>query len=362
VEKKTAIIAVAVAAIVVIAAVAVAFLVLDDGGNEGKVLYWTQIAPKDQQANFVSGQIDAGVSWEPYCSDSILAGDAHVLKWSGEIWPNHPCCVLAIKTSYISANPDLVARVTRAHIDANQWILDAIADPDGTNYTLLMQMGASFSGRSTAVVEAAVEHIKFSYELTDTVEDGFKEFTEMFIDLNQTSLHDYPSVDAFVTDFVDPSVITAALTVQPSATILGSINMGYLAGDLHQFARVVAMNATLGGGKNLYEKYGVNVVSANPAGYLNGGAVMDAFAAGVIDVGYLGAPPAILKKLNVGTDIKVVALANSEGSAILAVDGINSFDELDNKTVATPGPSSIQHLLLLVYAKDQGFEVKLKGT
>jgi ABC-type nitrate/sulfonate/bicarbonate transport system substrate-binding protein len=89
---------------------------------------------------------------------------------------------------------------------------------------------------------------------------------------------------------------------------------------------------------------------------------MDAFAAGVIDVGYLGAPPAILKMLNVGTDITVAALANSEGSAILAVEGIDSFDELENKTVATPGPSSIQHLLLLVYAEEQGFTMKLEGT
>jgi len=362
VEKKTTqLIVVAVVAIIIIAAVAVIFWPDDVDGGE-KTLYWTPVPPKDQQANFVSGAIDAGVSWEPYCSDSILAGDAHVLKWSGEIWPNHPCCVVAVKTSYLSSNPDLVARITRAHIDADMWLVDALAHPDGANYTLLMQMGATFSGRSTDVVAAAIEHIKYSYELTSEVQDGFGEFTQMFIDLNQTSLGSYASVDAFVSDFVDTSIVTAALAVQPSETILGTVNLGFLAGDLHQFARVIAMNTTVGGGQTLYQKFGINVVAANPAGYANGGAVMDAFAAGVIDVGYLGAPPAILKKLNVGTDIKVAALANSEGSAILAVDGIDSFDQLDNKTVATPGPSSIQHLLLLVYAKEQGFTVKLKGT
>jgi NitT/TauT family transport system substrate-binding protein len=192
--------------------------------------------------------------------------------------------------------------------------------------------------------------------------DGFADFTEMFIDLNQTSLGSYDSIDDFVTDFVNDTMITAALSVQPSDEVLGTIDLGFLAGDLHQFARVVAMNSTVGGGKTLYETYGLNVVAANPAGYLNGGAVMDAFAGGAIDVGYLGAPPAILKKLNVGTDIKVVALANSEGSAILAREGINSFAELENHTVATPGPSSIQHLLLLFYAEQQGFQMKLEGT
>jgi len=362
VEKKTIqLLAIAVVAIVIIAAVAIIFW--PDEEPPEKTIYWTPVPPKDQQASFVSGAIDGGVSWEPYCSDSILAGDAHVLKWSGEIWPNHPCCVLAVKSSYLSSNPDLVARITRAHIEADLWLVDALAHPDGANYTLLLDMGATFSARSTDVVAASLEHIKYSYELTSEVQDGFADFTEMFIDLNQTSLGDnYDSVDDFVSDFVDTSIVTAALAVQPSETILGTVNLGFLAGDLHQFARVIAMNATVGGGQTLFEKFGVNVVATNPAGYANGGFVMDAFAAGVIDVGYLGAPPAILKMLTVGTDITVAALANSEGSAILAVEGIDSFDELENKTVATPGPSSIQHLLLLVYAEEQGFDMKLKGT
>ncbi len=330
--------------------------------SQNKTVYWISIPPKDQQAALVAGTVDGAVSWEPYVSDSLVAGDAHVLLWSGDIWPHHPCCVVAVKTSYLDANADLVARMVRAHIEADLWILDALEHPDGANYTLLMQMGSSFSGRNVEVVQAAVQHIEYSFELTPQVTGWFGNFTQMFIDLNQTSLGSYASVDAFVSGLVDDNVITAALAVQPSNEILGTVNLGYLAGDLHQFARVVAMNDTVGGGKTLYEKFGVNVVAANPAGYLNGGAVMDAFAANAIDVGYLGVPPAILKKLNVGTDIKVVALANSEGSAIIAKAGINSFADLNNKTVATPGPSSIQHLLLQFYANEQDFNMKLKGT
>jgi NitT/TauT family transport system substrate-binding protein len=360
-KRTTYIIAIVVAIVVVVAAVA-AYYYLIPPPEEKKTVYWIGIPPKDQQASLQAGTVDAAISWEPYCSDSIIAGDAHVLAWSGDIWPNHPCCVVAVKTSYLNDHPDLVARMVRAHIEADLWILDALEHPNGANYTLLMQMGSSFSARSTDVVEAAVQHIKYSFEMTPQVTDWFGNFTQMFINLNQTDLGSYPSIDAFVNDLVDDSVIDAALAVQPSNEVLGTVNLGFLAGDLHQFARVVAMNSTVGGGQTLYEKFGLNVVAANPAGYLNGGAVMDAFAGNAIDVGYLGVPPAILKKLNVGTDIKVVALANSEGSAILARAGINSFADLDNKTIATPGPSSIQHLLLLYYADQQGFVPKLKGT
>lgn len=362
-DKKTGyIVAIVVAIVVVVAAVAAYYYWPTDGGGTKKTVYWIGIPPKDQQASLVSGAVDGAVSWEPYCSDSIVAGDAHVLLWSGDIWPNHPCCVVAVKTSFLNEHPDLVARMVRAHIEADLWIQDALEHPGGTNYTLLMQMGSSFSARSVEVVEAATQHIKYSFELTPQVTDWFGNFTQMFIDLNQTNLGSYASVDAFVNDLVDDSALSAALAVQPSNEIIGTVNLGYLTGDLHQFARVVAMNSTAGGGMSFYEKFGINVVAANPAGYLNGGAVMDAFAANAIDVGYLGVPPAILKKLNAGTDVKVVALANSEGSAILARAGIDSFADLENKVVATPGPSSIQHLLLLWYADQQGFQPKLQGT
>jgi NitT/TauT family transport system substrate-binding protein len=361
-DKKTGyIVAVAVVAIVVVAAVA-AYYYWPQTPSEQKTVYWIGIPPNQQQAALQDGSVDGAVSWEPYVSDSIVAEDGHVLLWSGDVWPHHPCCVVAVKTSYLSDNPDLVARMVRAHIEADLWIIDALNHPESANYTLLMDMGSVFSGRSVEVVQEAVQHIEYSFELTPEVVDWFGNFTQMFIDLDQASLGSYPSVDAFINDLVNDSVIGAALAVQPSNEILGTVNLGYLAGDLHQFARVVAMNATVGGGKTLYEKFGLNIVATNPAGYLNGGAVMDAFAAGVIDVGYLGVPPAILKKLNVGTDIKVVALANSEGSAIIAKAGINSFEELEGKVVATPGPSSIQHLLLLWYANTQGFAVKLQGT
>jgi NitT/TauT family transport system substrate-binding protein len=89
---------------------------------------------------------------------------------------------------------------------------------------------------------------------------------------------------------------------------------------------------------------------------------MDAFKAGTIDMGYLGAPPALLRVINSGVDIKIISLVNTEGSAIIATNDITTFDQLNNKTIATPGPASIQHLLLLSYANEHGYKVKLAGT
>jgi NitT/TauT family transport system substrate-binding protein len=361
-KKATAVIA---AVVVVVVVVAAAILIaMQPVPPPGKVIYWTQVAPVNQEAQLASGAIQGGVSWEPYVSDSLLAGTGTALVWSGDVWPNHPCCVVAMKTGF---NFDLAARVVRAHIDANAWMADAIAHPDSANYTLLMQMGADFSNRNVSVVANSVEHVKYGYELSADVLSGIRMFTEDFIALNQTSnatLHSrgYATVDDFVSSFVDTSVIEAAMQVTYSPTIIGTVSLGYLTGDLHQFARVVAMNTTIWGGQNLFAKYGVNIQTPNPGGYANGGDEMTAFAAGTIDMGYLGVPPTILKTLNADTHVKVVALVNSEGSAIVVKTGITSFDELEGKTVATPGPASIQHLLLLYYANQHGYTVKLVGT
>lgn len=139
------------------------------------------------------------------------------------------------------------------------------------------------------------------------------------------------------------------------------VRVGYLVGDLHQLARVVADNKTAFNNVSLFEKYGVNV--SYPTGPLaNGGAVMDALAAKLIDVGYLGAPPAILKRLNADNRVVIIAQVNNEGSSIIVKAGINTVHDLDQKTVATPGTSSIQHLLLLQYASANGMNVTQAGA
>lgn len=332
---------------------------------EQPVIYWTTVAPKDMKAQLDAGLIEAGVGWEPYVSDALLANSADEIVWSGDIWPDHPCCTLVVKTSFLQSNPDFVARLVRADIDATVWMADAMAHPGSANHTALLNMGASLSGRSIVVVEAALQHIKYAYDITDAAKADLVDLTNMFVELGQTTdqtvhARGYATVTDFIDAVTDTSVVAAAMNVQPSLVILGSIKLGCIAGDLHQLAQVVARNATLFGGQSLFQKYGVNIESATS--FANSASVMDAFATGSIDAGYLGVPAAILKRLNAAIDVTLVALVNNEGSAIIAERGITSLEDLVGKTVATPGVASIQHLLLLIYANQNGYTLKLRGT
>lgn len=355
-KRSYIIAAVVVVAVVLVAAIAWAMI----PQNTEKTVKFTTVAPRLQADGIGQGSIAGGVAWEPYCSQAIMSGNAHVLYWSDEIWPDHPCCVVVTSSAFAQSNPDVVKAFLKANSLANAWIADAAANPGSENYTLLLQMGAQFSNVNNDVVASALNHTTFTDELTPAFQDGLKNFTNEFIKLNQTSqaklnAAGYSSVDDFISKYVDESYLDSMNDAQPT-TQMTDVRVGYLAGDLHQFARLVAMNATVGGGTSLFQQYGINAIAANAGGFSAGPAEMDAFAANTVDIGYLGSPPAILKHLNNNIDVKIVAGANTEGSALVVSNDIHSFEDLNGKTVGDPGLGSIQHLLLQAMAEKNGFK------
>ncbi len=188
-------------------------------------VYWVQIPPVDQKAALEkpvkSGGVDAAVGWEPYGSDSILDGTAHILEWSGDVWPNHPCCVIAVRTAFAEANPEVVAKVLRAHIDANEWIADAKTDTSSENYTKLVGMAGAFANRDDDVIKSAINHTQFTYEIDDSFKTGLSNFTQSYIDLKivaqgKVSERGYSSIDDFVNKFVDPTYLEQAVNVTKS--------------------------------------------------------------------------------------------------------------------------------------------------
>ena len=369
---RKVLIAIGVAAIVVLAAVAAALLLVG-GGSKGGTVYYVTLAPKDMKASLSTGQIDAYIAWEPFVSDSVVGDVGDVMMWSEEIMPNHPCCVVAVRNEFVAGanGPDLTNRFVKAHVDATTWMNTALADHNSAEYTQLVNMAVQFTQRNASVVEAAFEHLVYDFEMDTSFKSALEQFTDMYIETNITTnqkLTDrgYSDTSDFVNKYVNGSYLAAASSVSPSATILNPsspIRLGYLLGDLHQMAQVVAQNnSVLGTGKSMFETYGLYVTNATGAPYANGGAEMNGFAAGAVDIGYLGAPPAIVNHLNSAVGTKIIALANSEGSGIVvgAGSGMTDLGDLVNKTVATPGESSIQFLLLKIALQREGIDLKIK--
>jgi NitT/TauT family transport system substrate-binding protein len=133
-----------------------------------------------------------------------------------------------------------------------------------------------------------------------------------------------------------------------------SVRIGYLSQDLHQLALRIAYQ------KGWFAEEGINVTLLQ---YQNGAYEMDGFLAGQIDMGYLGAAPALTKSIAQHINITVLATANLEGSSIMVLKG--EYDEgrivnvsgLANKTIFHPGPSSVQSFLLRLALNQSGISV-----
>ncbi|PKL68607.1 MAG: aliphatic sulfonates ABC transporter substrate-binding protein [Methanobacteriales archaeon HGW-Methanobacteriales-1] len=116
------------------------------------------------------------------------------------------------------------------------------------------------------------------------------------------------------------------------------IEVGYLPTD-HSAALLVAKH------NKTYENNGLNVKTVQ----INSGSnIVDAVASGDVDIGYVGITPA-MQGISKGIPIKVVGSVNMVGSGIVVEPNstITSPADLKGKSIATPGVSSIQQVLLL---------------
>ena len=132
------------------------------------------------------------------------------------------------------------------------------------------------------------------------------------------------------------------------------VRIGYLTKDLHQLALRVAVE------NGLFEREGINVQLEE---FGNGGYVMDGFLAGEIDMGYLGAAPALVKSLNQDIMITILAAVNMEGSAIMVKKSeydaghVTTIADLVGKTVFHPGPATVQNFLLRLALNQSGLSI-----
>lgn len=378
---KKVIYAIAIVAIVVTASAAVLYVLANQNKEPGQKypVYFTTMPVSSMKGSLASGGIDGFIAWEPFGSEAIDEDVGVALEWSSEIMPNHPCCVVAASTDYLSKDlggglqgSDITLRFVKAHVETTKWMVDALAHKDGANYTLLVNLGMQFTSKSQAIVTSALNHLKYGYQMDDVFMDGITNFTEMFINggvitPDKLALGGYSNVTDFVNKYANQTFLNAQSTVQPSDSILNPsdpVRIGFLKADIHELAQWVAQNKTAGGGaKSFFEKYGVNVANASSTGgYSSGPEEMDKFAAGDVDIGYLGCAPAIQKHLNAQVHTVMVAQANSEGSAIIVKvgSGITSIDDLQNKTIAVPSTGSIQYVLLKAAVEDAGLQLQLK--
>jgi len=116
------------------------------------------IKPPEMISVLGSGQIAAFMAWEPYPSLAIGQAAGSVLTYSENIWPDHPCCVLAVSRDFLEKRPAEVDALRRAH----QRSIDYIK----SNPEEAVAIGVQYTAMEPAVVAAALRHIQFDQHLS----------------------------------------------------------------------------------------------------------------------------------------------------------------------------------------------------
>ena len=311
------------------------------------------------------GTITGMVGWEPYPSEAILNGGKLLWK-SSEIWPHHPCCVLAYDQEWYERTPDadeILRRVVASHKEAQEWVTEA-KDPGSRDYEKLVAYSMEFTSRSREVCELALENIDFDYDIDS---EGVLTYAESLrryglFNERQWKKSGYNDVGDYVDHMTDDRYLAAPRNEGVGEELIG-VRFGYLTEDLHQLSFYVACK------EGIFEHHGIKPALGHDP-FENGVQEMrEGFKMNSIDIGYLGIAPTMLLAINENdfdarsphhncAKVTIIAGVNYDGTALVVDPSINSMEDLAGKTVAYPGPGTVQSILVMMAAEEAGLLVK----
>ncbi|MGE5341140.1 MAG: ABC transporter substrate-binding protein [Candidatus Omnitrophota bacterium] len=109
----------------------------------------TLLPPPEMPPALAARQIHGYMVAEPFNAVGELRLNAKIMRFTGDMWKNHPCCVIVMKEDLIKSNPRFTQKVVNAVVRAQQWILH---HPDQTA-GVLCQEGKNYLPMSKAILQ-----------------------------------------------------------------------------------------------------------------------------------------------------------------------------------------------------------------
>ena len=119
------------------------------GINPDTEVMITGMGPGDATSAMLAGQVDAVFLPHPSPVTITDAGAGRVIVQSGEMIPNHACCVLVASDAMIQQYPGVVAAFLRAHMEGTEYAL--------AHQTEAAEIMASYTGQDPDVIKRSLE-------------------------------------------------------------------------------------------------------------------------------------------------------------------------------------------------------------
>ena len=133
----------------------------------------------------------------------------------------------------------------------------------------------------------------------------------------------------------------------------GSLDLGY-------FPNVTHAPAVIGVEEGLFDE-ALGDAEVQYSTYNSGTEVGEAILSGAIDASFIGPNPAINAYAESDGAIRIVSGTTSGGAALVVRDGIDSADDLEGLTLATPSVGNTQDVALRAWLADEGLETDVSG-
>lgn len=134
------------------------------------------MGPGDAVTAINAGQVDGVFLPHPAPTTIAMAGKGRTVVQSGEINPNHACCVLAVRGDLIRENPEIVEQIVRTHIKATEYNKNHLeeaamlyANKTGAKFEeinlSLLEWDGTWIADPNVIVDSVVDYARIQYEL-----------------------------------------------------------------------------------------------------------------------------------------------------------------------------------------------------
>ena len=329
-------------AIIIIFLLLIATIEIIEKTHIEKSIYVASMTPQEMEAGLKDGTIAAFISWEPYPAKSVSEGYGRYLVNSSDIWINHPCCILTVSDKI--KDEDMIRALVWVHIKSTRFINDPI------NWNTVVKYGSDFTGVDKTAVSIALNNTEYlEFPDMDETKKVFEILSRTGVLKKSPVSMGYENVDELLSNLILAEYYNETrkkLDVDPDwipNAVDGNIRLGYIDDDLHQLGIYVAAQEGYFNQIGLIPDKNIHLLK-----FRNGVTLTNALNQREVDAGAFGMTPLLMYRVNENGNVYVINGLNSGGSSLIvrADSDIRSIDDLNGRTIATPGFGSIQDVIL----------------
>jgi NitT/TauT family transport system substrate-binding protein len=108
--------------------------------------------PPDMPTALSTGSIDGYIVAEPFNAAGEVLAKASILRFTGDVFRNHPCCVVVMKEEMIQQHPEWAQKVVNGLVEAQKWV---ISNREQTAH-ILSKDGSAYLPLPEAIIKRAM--------------------------------------------------------------------------------------------------------------------------------------------------------------------------------------------------------------